>query len=242
MHSGRISDSWLCVSLQVRWRPSRRALWKSGGTSGLSWSLASSQQFRPVCCCSWAPQTTFGCATLPTSSSEPSTSSWCPSPRECLGGKENFSLVTNLFVHVSTALLWLFYSLCSFQIASSLSKELCALVFGINTFLGTILKSIISLIFSDKRGLGLDVHSQVIYHFILCVIKSCRLQVLHLLGVLYYLPQVFPVCNSFSVCALSDSGPFSFFFFLTVPGLLYLLHPSHCWLLDRCCRGRLLSL
>lgn len=49
----------------------------------------------------------------------------------------------------------------SFQIASSLTKELCALVFGINTFLGTILKSIIILIFADKRGLALDVRSQV---------------------------------------------------------------------------------
>lgn len=34
-------------------------------------------------------------------------------------------------------------------------------MFGINTFLGTILKTIISLIFADKRGLALDVHSQV---------------------------------------------------------------------------------
>ena len=34
-------------------------------------------------------------------------------------------------------------------------------MFGINTFLGTILKSIISLIFADKRGLALEVHSQV---------------------------------------------------------------------------------
>lgn len=50
---------------------------------------------------------------------------------------------------------------CSFQIASSLTKELCALVFGINTFFGTILKSVIILIFADKRGLALDVHSQV---------------------------------------------------------------------------------
>lgn len=48
-----------------------------------------------------------------------------------------------------------------FQIASSLTKELCALVFGINTFLGTVLKSIIILIFVDKRGLALDVRSQV---------------------------------------------------------------------------------
>lgn len=48
-----------------------------------------------------------------------------------------------------------------FQIASSLTKELCALVFGINTFLGTVLKSIIILIFVDRRGLALDVRSQV---------------------------------------------------------------------------------
>uniref|UniRef100_A0A2K6GW05 Solute carrier family 19 member 1 n=1 Tax=Propithecus coquereli TaxID=379532 RepID=A0A2K6GW05_PROCO len=49
----------------------------------------------------------------------------------------------------------------SFQIASSLSKELCALVFGVNTFFATILKTVITLIVSDKRGLGLVVHSQV---------------------------------------------------------------------------------
>lgn len=49
----------------------------------------------------------------------------------------------------------------SFQIASSLSKELCALVFGVNTFLATALKTIITLIVSDKRGLGLPVRSQV---------------------------------------------------------------------------------
>ncbi|XP_029930195.1 folate transporter 1 [Myripristis murdjan] len=52
-----------------------------------------------------------------------------------------------------------------FQIASSLTKELCALVFGINTFLGTILKTIINLIVSDKTGLGLQVHAQFIVYF-----------------------------------------------------------------------------
>ncbi|XP_069567992.1 reduced folate transporter [Brachyistius frenatus] len=56
--------------------------------------------------------------------------------------------------------------IATFQIASSLTKELCALVFGINTFFGTILKSIINLIFSDKRGLALDVHSQFLVYFI----------------------------------------------------------------------------
>ncbi|XP_026157794.1 reduced folate transporter [Mastacembelus armatus] len=56
--------------------------------------------------------------------------------------------------------------IATFQIASSLTKELCALVFGINTFLGTILKTIINLIFSDKRGLAMDVHSQFKVYFI----------------------------------------------------------------------------
>ncbi|XP_023665778.1 reduced folate transporter-like isoform X1 [Paramormyrops kingsleyae] len=52
-----------------------------------------------------------------------------------------------------------------FQIASALSKELCALVFGVNTFLGTILKTIITIIVVDKRGLGLAVHPQFMVYF-----------------------------------------------------------------------------
>ncbi|XP_074858089.1 reduced folate transporter [Carettochelys insculpta] len=47
-----------------------------------------------------------------------------------------------------------------FQIATSLSKELCALVFGINTFFATVLKTIITIIVSDRRGLALSVHLQ----------------------------------------------------------------------------------
>lgn len=62
--------------------------------------------------------------------------------------------------------------IATFQIASSLTKELCALVFGINTFLGTILKSIINLIFIDKRGLGLEVHSQFMVYFIYFIILT----------------------------------------------------------------------
>lgn len=49
----------------------------------------------------------------------------------------------------------------SFQIATSLSKELCALVFGVNTFFATVLKTIITIIVADKRGLGLSVRPQV---------------------------------------------------------------------------------
>nr|XP_010964856.1 PREDICTED: LOW QUALITY PROTEIN: folate transporter 1 [Camelus bactrianus] len=55
--------------------------------------------------------------------------------------------------------------IATFQIASSLSQELRALVFGVNTFLATVLKTIITLIVSDKRGLGLPVHSQFLVYF-----------------------------------------------------------------------------
>ncbi|KAI2596482.1 solute carrier family 19 member 1 [Homo sapiens] len=50
--------------------------------------------------------------------------------------------------------------IATFQIASSLSKELCALVFGVNTFFATIVKTIITFIVSDVRGLGLPVRKQ----------------------------------------------------------------------------------
>ncbi|XP_032548687.1 reduced folate transporter [Chiroxiphia lanceolata] len=52
-----------------------------------------------------------------------------------------------------------------FQIATSLSKELCALVFGVNTFFGTVLKTIITVIVADERGLGLSVHPQFYMYF-----------------------------------------------------------------------------
>ncbi|KAM3915811.1 reduced folate transporter [Leptodactylus fuscus] len=52
-----------------------------------------------------------------------------------------------------------------FQIASSMSKELCALVFGMNTFFATILKTIITIIIADKRGLALSVHPQFYVYF-----------------------------------------------------------------------------
>ncbi|KAJ8003886.1 hypothetical protein DPEC_G00153050 [Dallia pectoralis] len=77
---------------------------------------------------------------------------------------------TNIWVcYVCYSLFKGFYQflvpIAIFQIASSLTKELCALVFGVNTFLSTILKTIITLIISDKRGLGLDVHAQFLIYF-----------------------------------------------------------------------------
>ncbi|XP_032921062.1 reduced folate transporter isoform X2 [Catharus ustulatus] len=55
--------------------------------------------------------------------------------------------------------------LAIFQIATSLSKELCALVFGVNTFFATVLKTIITIIVADKRGLGLSVRPQFYVYF-----------------------------------------------------------------------------
>ncbi|XP_029794672.1 folate transporter 1 isoform X2 [Suricata suricatta] len=55
--------------------------------------------------------------------------------------------------------------IATFQIASSLSKELCALVFGVNTFLATVLKTIIILVVADRRCLGLSVRLQTFHLF-----------------------------------------------------------------------------
>ncbi|XP_065494378.1 reduced folate transporter [Caloenas nicobarica] len=79
----------------------------------------------------------------------------------------------------TTANIWLCYTafvlfrgsyqflvpIAVFQIATSLSKELCALVFGVNTFFATVLKTIITIIVADKRGLGLSVHPQFYVYF-----------------------------------------------------------------------------
>ncbi|KAM6396580.1 reduced folate transporter [Pluvialis apricaria] len=55
--------------------------------------------------------------------------------------------------------------IATFQVAASLSKELCALVFGVNTLFATILKTIITIIVADKRVLGLSVHPQFYVYF-----------------------------------------------------------------------------
>lgn len=79
-------------------------------------------------------------------------------------------ITDNIWVcYVAYALFRGFYQflvpIAIFQIASSLTKELCALVFGVNTFLGTVLKTIITVIVADKRGLALNVHSQFFVYF-----------------------------------------------------------------------------
>ncbi|KAL1771779.1 folate transporter 1 [Sigmodon hispidus] len=74
-------------------------------------------------------------------------------------------MVNNIWIRYVTFVLFrgayqFLVPIATFQIASSLSKELCALVFGINTFLATVLKTFVTLVVSDKRGLGLKVESQ----------------------------------------------------------------------------------
>ncbi|KAM6224059.1 reduced folate transporter [Rhynchocyon petersi] len=84
---------------------------------------------------------------------------------------------TNIWVCYTTFVLFrgayqFLVPIATFQIASSLSKELCALVFGVNTFLATVLKTMITVIVSDKRGLGLPVHTQFRTYFGYFVVLS----------------------------------------------------------------------
>ncbi|XP_055975557.1 reduced folate transporter [Sorex fumeus] len=72
--------------------------------------------------------------------------------------------------------------IATFQIASSLSKELCALVFGINTFLATILKTVITLIVSDKSSLGLPVKKQFQVYFAYFLVLSATYLLAALVG------------------------------------------------------------
>ncbi|XP_036098203.1 reduced folate transporter isoform X1 [Molossus molossus] len=105
-----------------------------------------------------------------------------------------------VFLMYSTSSIWLCYAafvlfrgfyqflvpIAIFQIASSLSKELCALIFGINTFLATVLKTIIILIVSDKRGLGLLVRSQFLVYFMYFMVLSIAYFLGALLGSLWH--------------------------------------------------------
>ncbi|XP_041117540.1 reduced folate transporter-like [Polyodon spathula] len=79
------------------------------------------------------------------------------------------STTSNIWVcYITSALFRSSYQflvpIATFQIASSITKELCALVFGVNTFLATVLKTIIIIIVADKRGLALAVHSQFLVY------------------------------------------------------------------------------
>ncbi|XP_037014058.2 reduced folate transporter isoform X2 [Artibeus jamaicensis] len=79
--------------------------------------------------------------------------------------------------------------IATFQIASSLSKELCALVFGVNTFFATILKTIITFIVSDKRGLGFSVRLQFLVYFVYFVLLSVAYFLAAALGILWHFQQ-----------------------------------------------------
>nr|KAF6394555.1 solute carrier family 19 member 1 [Rousettus aegyptiacus] len=111
---------------------------------------------------------------------------WALWAKLVIGAVTAVQAVLVLVMH-STSSIWLCYvvfilfrglyqflvPIATFQIASSLSKELCALVFGVNTFLATVLKTAITLVVSDKRGLGLPVRLQFrvysVYFLVLAV-------------------------------------------------------------------------
>ncbi|XP_048397866.2 thiamine transporter 2 [Stegostoma tigrinum] len=61
---------------------------------------------------------------------------------------------------VFKATYMLLITIATFQIASNLSIERYALLFGINTFVALLLQTILTVIVVDSRGLGLDVITQ----------------------------------------------------------------------------------
>ncbi|CAH6789856.1 reduced folate transporter [Phodopus roborovskii] len=131
-------------------------------------------------------------------------------------------MVYNLWVLYVTFVLFrgayqFLVPIATFQIASSLSKELCALVFGINTFLATALKTAITLVVSDKRGLGLKVEKQFCIYSVYFMVLSIVCFVGAVLdGVRYYrrgrhqpLPlaqELSPLENSVQVLSVQDGG------------------------------------
>ncbi|XP_029459293.1 thiamine transporter 1 [Rhinatrema bivittatum] len=54
----------------------------------------------------------------------------------------------------------LLITIATFQIATNLSMERYALVFGVNTFIALLLQTLITLIVVDSSGLGLDIFTQ----------------------------------------------------------------------------------
>nr|XP_028582434.1 thiamine transporter 1 isoform X3 [Podarcis muralis] len=54
----------------------------------------------------------------------------------------------------------LLITIATFQIATNLSVERYALVFGVNTFIALVLQTLLTLIVVDAKGLGLDIFTQ----------------------------------------------------------------------------------
>ncbi|XP_020373895.1 thiamine transporter 2-like [Rhincodon typus] len=71
----------------------------------------------------------------------------------CYGGYVVFKATYMLLITIAT-----------FQIASNLSIERYALLFGVNTFVALLLQTILTVIVVDSRGLGLDVITQFLIY------------------------------------------------------------------------------
>ncbi|XP_039601100.1 thiamine transporter 1-like [Polypterus senegalus] len=65
----------------------------------------------------------------------------------------------------------LLITIATYQIAVNLSMERYALIFGVNTFVALALQTVLTIVFVDKSGLGLDIFTQfLIYAIYFCVI------------------------------------------------------------------------
>nr|XP_020640603.1 thiamine transporter 1 isoform X1 [Pogona vitticeps] len=67
----------------------------------------------------------------------------------CYASYVSFRIVYMLLITIAT-----------FQIATNLSVERYALVFGVNTFVALMLQTLLTLIVADAKGLGLDIFTQ----------------------------------------------------------------------------------
>ncbi|XP_078730343.1 thiamine transporter 1-like isoform X1 [Lampetra fluviatilis] len=72
----------------------------------------------------------------------------------------------------------LLLTVATFQIGKELTRECSALVFGVSTFLATVLQTVVTLVVCDKLGLSLSVHAQFYvycgYFVTLAVAFLCR--------------------------------------------------------------------
>ncbi|KAF7651798.1 hypothetical protein LDENG_00105080 [Lucifuga dentata] len=78
-------------------------------------------------------------------------------------------LTDNIWISYSCFLLFkTFYmplaTICTFQIAKTLSRERYALVFGLNSFVGTVLQSVLTAIVINTKSLRLTINSQFIVY------------------------------------------------------------------------------
>ena len=69
----------------------------------------------------------------------------------------NVAQFCNLFISATVC------TFGSFQVALHVGEQAFALIFGWNMFVALALQSIMTLVVTDKRGLDLEIHTQVLF-------------------------------------------------------------------------------